>query len=133
MLGVGRNESGRAARIGRHHAPVVAAGDDPRAVGRRAQDSAAVNCDAPLLAAFGDEDDRLFAQHEGRRIAEEGGSDHRRAGSDGVGALREGRGLGAKISHAAQPAKPVRIASSGNSRPMKTIRLSRRSSSRQGR
>jgi hypothetical protein len=46
-----------------------------------------VNGDALLLAAFGDEDDRLFAEHEGNRVPEESSRNHRAARRDGAGAF----------------------------------------------
>ena len=82
-----------AARVGREHLAVVAAGDDALAVRRRGEDAAAVHRDALLVALARDQQQRLLAEHEGRGVAEEMHADHRRAGRDRPRALDDGGGI----------------------------------------
>ena len=84
---------------GDEHLAVVAAGDDPDAVARGREDAAAVD-GKPLLVALGrDQQELLFAQHEGRGVVDEIRSDHRRARGDRPGAFDDGRGVGWSVSH----------------------------------
>ena len=91
--------------IGRHHLAVVAAGDDARAVGRRRQDAAGVHGTRRCVAVRRDQQQRLLAEHEDRRAAEEMRGDHRRARRDGARALDEGDGVAAALDWSASEGK----------------------------
>ena len=127
--------------IERDQLAVVATGDDTLAVGCRAQHRAAMNGDTRnrvtgILVRGIDDRRVLLGADEDGVVAEEinrrhGHADRQRPhpvgdGNDGRSRVR------IKISHhvVIQLSKPSRMVCSGNSRPMKTRRLSRGSSSR---
>ena len=132
---VGREHRDLALGVERDDLAVVAAGDDTLAVGRRAQDGAAVDGDFRNFARFVHHRRVFLDADKHRGIAEEidrgdGHADRQRPhlvgdGSDG------GRFARIELFHhvTIQLSKPSRIICSGNSRPMKTTRLSRASPS----
>src|SRR6185369_13337379 len=110
----------------RNDLAVVAAGDDARAVRRRAEDAAKMHLDRRNFAGrIGDEDFLLGADEAGI-VAEEirrrdGRAQRQRAHL--VGHRSDGGGLAwIELFHhvTMQLAKPSRIICSGSSRPMKT-------------
>ncbi len=134
-FGVGGEHRHRALGVERGELAIIAAGDNALAIGRRAQDRAAMDGDRRYFACFIDQRRVFFGANEHGDIAEEmqrgcGHADRQRPhpvgnGSDG--------GLCARIElfhhETIQLSKPSRIICSGNSRPMKTTRLSRGSPS----
>ena len=134
-LGVGREHRGFALGVQRDDLAVIAAGDDAFAVGRRAQDGAAVDGDSRDFARLVRHGSVFLGADEHRGIAEEmdrGDGLAYRQHPHLVGDGSDGRGLARiKLFHHAtiQLSKPSRIICSGNSRPMKTTRLSRASPS----
>ena len=134
-LCIGGEHGHRALGIERCELAVVAAGDDALAVRRRAQDGTAVDRDCRYLACLVDQRRVFLGADEDGSVAEEmqrgcGHADRQRPhpvgeGSDG------GHFARIKLFHhvTIQLSKPSRIICSGNSRPMKTTRLSRGSPS----
>src|SRR5262249_47583120 len=99
VLGIGREDDALSLRVGRHDLAVVAAGDDAALIGGRGEDGPAVDRDAARLARARHEKERLFAEHEHRRLPEKMRGHHRRAGIDRPRALHDGRDVGAAIGH----------------------------------
>ncbi len=131
-LRVGGEHLGLALGVERDQLAVVAAEHDALAVRRRAEDAAAATStllsapssaanvtasSAPTNAALSP---RKYAAATGAPIS----ILRTRSVTDGDGGLRAG-GIELDAHDAMQLSKPSRIACSGNSRPMKTMRLSR--------
>src|SRR6185312_8575356 len=122
--------------IDRHHLAIIAAGDDALAVRNRAEDAAAMHGDARDVAFRIHERDIFLGADKAGTLAEKMHGRRRRANRNGAHAVGDGCDGGlpaARLERAhhvvMQLSKPSRIACSGNSRPMKTSRLSRGSPS----
>ena len=139
-LCVGREQRDLALGVERNELAVIAAHDEARPVGSRAEDAAAMDGDRRHFALPADQEDVFLGADKGRVLAEEmhgrdGRADRDRAHP--VGDRCDGGGVLARIElchHVViQRSKPSRMLCSGNSRPMKTRRLSRGSPSFQAR
>ena len=114
---------------------VIAAGDDALAVGHRAEHGAAVDGDGRDFARCIDHRRVLLGADEDGGIAEEMDRADRHADGERPHPVGDGSDGGAfariELFHhvVIQLSKPSRIICSGNSRPMKTTRLSRASPS----
>ena len=139
-LRIGRQQRHFALGTERNDLAVIAAHHEARAVGRRAQDAAAVDGDLRHLALHAHDKDVFLGADKGGVVAEKVHGGDRRADLDRahpVGDRDDGGGICARIElrhHVViQRSKPSRMVCSGNSRPMKTRRLSRGSPSFQAR
>ena len=127
--------------VERNDLAVIAAHHDALAVGRRAQDAAAMDGDLRNLAFVrSTSGDVLLGADKGGVLAEKMHRDDRHADRERphpVGDRDDGGGIRARIEFfhhvVIQLSKPSRMVCSGNSRPMKTRRLSRGSPSFQAR
>ena len=137
---VGREQRDLAFGVERDQLAVIAAHDDARPVGSRAQNAAAVDGDRRDLAVQAYQENVFLGADKGGAVAEkmhrgDGRADLYRAHPVGDGSDGGGTVAGSKFFHhvVIQRSKPSRIVCSGNSRPMKTRRLSRGSPSFQAR
>ena len=134
-LRIGRQHRHRALGIECNDLAVIAAGDDTFAVGSRAQNDAAVKGDRRDVAGRTDQRRVLLGADEHRGVAEKMNRGDRHADGKRTHPVGDGSDGGAvariKLFHhvVIQLSKPSRIICSGNSRPMKTTRLSRASPS----
>ena len=135
-LRVGGEQRHLALGVERDDLAVVAAHDEALAVEGGGENAAAVHGDLGDLTLGVDQGDVLLAADEGGAVAQEVRRGHGHAERNGLDAVGDGDdrgGIGRRreLFHheTMQLSKPLRMASSGNSRPMKTRRLSRGSPS----